>query len=102
LEVEMSVSELAVDTPLGVSSYRYPTGWYIAAWSSDIGHGTVKALHYFGRDLVCFRTASGEVSVLDAYCLHLGGNLGVGGRVEVRRSSVPGMGGIGAPMAPTR
>jgi len=42
----------------------------------------VKPVHYFGRDLVCFRGQSGEISVLDAYCQHLGGNLGVGGRVE--------------------
>jgi phenylpropionate dioxygenase-like ring-hydroxylating dioxygenase large terminal subunit len=31
---------------------------------------------------VCFRGESGRVSVLDAYCQHLGGNLGVGGHVE--------------------
>jgi phenylpropionate dioxygenase-like ring-hydroxylating dioxygenase large terminal subunit len=78
----MSLSEVLTDTPLGLSSYRYPTGWYMVGWSTDVGPEGVKPIHYFGRDLVCFRTSSGEVSVLDAYCLHLGGNLGVGGRVE--------------------
>jgi len=28
---------------------------------------------------VLFRTASGNVHVLDAYCQHLGANMGVGG-----------------------
>jgi phenylpropionate dioxygenase-like ring-hydroxylating dioxygenase large terminal subunit len=67
--------------PLSVSSYHYPTGWYVVAWSSDVEPGTVKTLHYFGRDLVCMRGESGVASVMDAYCLHLGGHLGVGGTV---------------------
>src|SRR6476620_10169548 len=78
----MTATEDLLDAPLGVSPYRYPTGWYIMAWSTDVAAGQVKPVHYFGRDMVCFRTASGELSVLDAYCQHLGGNLGVGGKVE--------------------
>ena len=39
-------------------------------------------MHYFGEELVLFRTASGQVNVLDAYCQHLGANMGVGGTVE--------------------
>jgi phenylpropionate dioxygenase-like ring-hydroxylating dioxygenase large terminal subunit len=78
----MTATEDLLDAPLGVSSYRYPTGWYIMAWSTDVAPSQVKAVHYFGRDMVCFRTAGGELSVLDAYCQHLGGNLGVGGKVE--------------------
>ena len=75
---------MAIDealSPLSVSSYRYPTGWYVVAWASDIAAGEVKKLHYFGRDLVCFRGQSGQLSVLDGYCQHLGGNLGEGGKV---------------------
>jgi phenylpropionate dioxygenase-like ring-hydroxylating dioxygenase large terminal subunit len=68
-------------SPLAVSSYRYPTGWYIVGWASDFGPGTVQTLHYFGQDLVCFRGESGTLAVLDAYCQHLGGHLGVGGKV---------------------
>jgi len=74
-------------SPLSVSSYRYPTGWYLVAWSSDVDPGEIKTVHYFGRDLICFRGESGKVAVMDAYCLHLGGHLGVGGTVvgdEVR------------------
>jgi len=79
-----TVSEEAareLESPLSVSSYRYPTGWYVVAWSSDVEPGDVRRLHYFGRELVCFRGESGTVAVLDAYCQHLGGHLGVGGEV---------------------
>ncbi len=67
--------------PLSVSRYRYPTGWYVVSWSTDVAVGEVKRLHYFGRELVCFRGSSGDVAVMDAYCQHLGGHLGVGGTV---------------------
>lgn len=73
--------ESELESPLAVSAYRYPTGWYVVAWSSDVAAGDVRTLHYFGRELVCFRGASGSVAVLDAYCQHLGGHLGVGGTV---------------------
>ena len=42
----------------------------------------MKRAHYFGEELVIFRTASGQVHVMDAYCQHLGANLAVGGEVE--------------------
>jgi nitrite reductase/ring-hydroxylating ferredoxin subunit/putative sterol carrier protein len=36
----------------------------------------------FGRNLVLFRTESGKVSLCDAYCPHLGTDLGRGGKVD--------------------
>lgn len=59
----------------------YPIGWYLAAFSSDVGVAEVKRLHYFGQELVCFRGQDGLAHVLDAYCPHQGANLGVGGFV---------------------
>jgi phenylpropionate dioxygenase-like ring-hydroxylating dioxygenase large terminal subunit len=41
----------------------------------------VEPRHYFGRELVLYRSASGEVSVVDAYCPHLGAHLGPGGPI---------------------
>jgi len=35
-----------------------------------------------GEHFAVFRSQSGKVSVLDAYCPHMGGNLAVGGRVK--------------------
>ncbi|MEZ0351953.1 Rieske 2Fe-2S domain-containing protein [Mycobacterium sp. pR1184] len=58
-----------------------PTGWFQMAWSADLKIGEVKALHYFGRDLVAFRGYDGQVCVMDAHCRHLGANLAFGGCV---------------------
>ncbi len=63
-------------TELGI-----PDGWFAVAWSKDLIDGEVKRAHYFGQELVIFRTRSGVVNVLDAYCPHLGAHLGEGGRV---------------------
>jgi hypothetical protein len=46
------VNESQPASPLAVSSYRYPTGWFVVAWSSNVALGDVKRLHYFGRELV--------------------------------------------------
>ena len=60
----------------------FATGWFIVAWSKDLGAGEVKPLRYFGKDLVLFRTEAGEPVVLDAHCPHLGAHLGHGGEVK--------------------
>lgn len=61
---------------------RYPTGWFLVGWSRDVEPEQAIPLKYFGRDLVMFRTKDGEVSVLDAFCPHLGAHLGHGGKVD--------------------
>ncbi len=66
-----------------------PFGWYGIAFSDELNVGDVKALHYFGRDLVLFRTESGEAKVLDAYCPHLGAHLGIGGTVKGETIACP-------------
>lgn len=67
----------------------YPNGWFRVAYSDEIAPGEVKSLSYFGRRLVLFRAEDGEAAVLDAYCAHLGADLGVGGRVEGRAVRCP-------------
>jgi len=64
--------------------YRFPVpnGWFIVSQSSELQPGDVRAIHYFDRDLVLYRTESGQPRVLDAHCTHLGAHLAVGGRVE--------------------
>lgn len=59
----------------------YARGWFVIAWSKDLAAGEVKPLRYFGQDLVLFRTETGQATVLDAHCPHLGAHLGVGGKV---------------------
>ena len=59
----------------------YPVGWFRAVYSHELAAGDVKPLHYFGRDLVAFRTEAGVACVADAHCPHLGAHLGFGGEV---------------------
>jgi len=59
-----------------------PSSWYLVAYSEDVAPGQLRRLHYVEREMVAFRGSDREISVLDAYCPHLGANLGVGGRVE--------------------
>lgn len=65
-------------TPLSME----PTGWFQVAWSPEIAVGDVHTMKYFSREMVAWRSASGKVSVFDAYCEHLGAHLGHGGHVE--------------------
>ncbi|MEM7135375.1 MAG: Rieske 2Fe-2S domain-containing protein [Myxococcota bacterium] len=61
---------------------RLPSGWFQIGYSDRVAAGDVVPLKYFGTDLVMFRTESGELSVLDAFCPHLGAHLGHGGTVK--------------------
>jgi 3-ketosteroid 9alpha-monooxygenase subunit A len=58
-----------------------PTGWFCVAWSDEVGAGDVRAMHYFGEEMVAWRGQSGRVTVMNAYCEHLGAHLGHGGHV---------------------
>ncbi|CAF1378229.1 unnamed protein product [Adineta steineri] len=63
---------------------QYPCGWYRICDSTDIPkRGQVKHAFAFGRELVIFRSddESSQVYVLDAFCIHMGANLAIGGRV---------------------
>lgn len=71
----------------GLPNERYPfpayaNGWSRIALTEDLAAGEVQAIRYFGRELVLFRTRSGEARVLDAHCRHLGAHLGRGGTVD--------------------
>ncbi|MCU0698150.1 MAG: Rieske 2Fe-2S domain-containing protein [Myxococcaceae bacterium] len=67
-----------------VKSLPFPQGWFSLGLSSDVKRGQVKPVRLAGRELVVFRTASGELGLLDAYCPHLGAHLGQGGTVSER------------------
>jgi cholesterol 7-desaturase len=61
----------------------YPNGWYAIAESSEVKKGTAKSINCLGENFVVFRSSkSNEVFILDAYCPHLGANLGVGGIIH--------------------
>lgn len=64
------------------ASRGIPSGWFQIGWSSEFAPGQVLPLRYFNCDLVAYRSESGKVRVLDAYCRHMGAHLGHGGMVE--------------------
>jgi|TARA_B110000503_G_scaffold4350_2_gene5779 phenylpropionate dioxygenase-like ring-hydroxylating dioxygenase large terminal subunit len=59
----------------------FPMGWYSVARSHELLVGEVKSVQAMDRELVLYRTRSGVPVLQDAYCPHLGANLGVKGRV---------------------
>ena len=60
----------------------YPNGWYEIMRSEDLPVGGAKAVSLIGQHFAVFRRENGQVSIMDAYCPHLGANLGVGGQVR--------------------
>ena len=59
----------------------YPNAWIPVLESRDLKRNQIKPVFAFGYELVVFRGSSGVVHVSDAYCPHLGANIGVGGEV---------------------
>lgn len=68
--------------PLETSRPAIPNGWQSIGFADEIAAGQVVSRHVLGRDLVLFRGHSGRLSVLDAYCPHLGAHLGGGDVVD--------------------
>jgi len=60
----------------------YPKSWYVVVRSDALAPGTVTHGTWCGKELVVYRTTSGQVHVIDAHCPHLGAHFGYGGRVE--------------------
>ncbi len=61
--------------------YPYPNGWYVIAKSGDIKPNQVVTKAFMGEEIIVFRTEQGHISVMHAYCPHLGAHLGFGGKV---------------------
>lgn len=74
-----------------VKAYELPIpfGWYAVAYSDELAVGDVKALYYFDRDLVLYRSESGQPVLLNAFCPHLGAHLGHGGTVKGEHIACP-------------
>jgi hypothetical protein len=67
----------------------FPMGWWSLARSHELQVGEVKSVSALDRELVLYRTRSGAVRVHDAYCPHLGANLGVNGTRRWRVDPMP-------------
>ncbi|CAF1604207.1 unnamed protein product [Rotaria magnacalcarata] len=63
---------------------QYPCGWYRICDSDEVAkRGQIKNAFILGREMIIFRSDDehNQVYVLDAFCIHMGANLGHGGRV---------------------
>ena len=59
----------------------YPNGWFSIMASRDVPRGQSRSVSVLGEHFAVFRGEDGKAYVLDAYCPHMGANIGVGGRV---------------------
>jgi len=55
----------------------YPACWYLFGAVADLQKGPISK-KILGRQLVAFRTESGQLAVMDANCAHMGADLGCG------------------------
>jgi phenylpropionate dioxygenase-like ring-hydroxylating dioxygenase large terminal subunit len=55
--------------------FPMPSGWFGLCYSHELAPGDLKKIRLAGRDLVVFRTESGDVAALSNYCPHLGAAL---------------------------
>jgi len=59
----------------------YPNGWFALLRSRELEPGASISVNALGQNFAVFRDRRGTVHILDAYCPHLGANLGIGGKV---------------------
>jgi 3-ketosteroid 9alpha-monooxygenase subunit A len=57
---------------------RYARGWHCLGLAQDYKDGKPHTLRIFGTKLVLFMGEDGKVRALDAYCPHMGADLGIG------------------------
>jgi phenylpropionate dioxygenase-like ring-hydroxylating dioxygenase large terminal subunit len=67
----------------------YPNGWFAIGFSADFPVEQVVTRHFFGQDLVVYRTPDGVLHATEPHCPHLGAHLGHGGRVVGDRLRCP-------------
>jgi len=59
----------------------YPEGWYFLARADEVVRGKLLTRTLAGEELVLFRTSSGKLGLIGAFCPHMGAHLGHGGEV---------------------
>mmetsp|Transcript_14556 Transcript_14556/g.27246 ORF Transcript_14556/g.27246 Transcript_14556/m.27246 type:complete len:692 (+) Transcript_14556:84-2159(+) len=61
---------------------EFPKGWFRVMNSDQLPKLGVKYIQAMGKDLAVFRGEDGIARCLDAYCIHLGSNMAIGGKVK--------------------
>ena len=60
----------------------FPNGWFMLCPDYDLARGEVRKFDVLGQNIVLIKTFAGEVGAMEAWCPHLGANLGVGGTIN--------------------
>lgn len=68
--------------PQGINGYH--ECWYPVCLASDVSAGQVRGFRFLNGKVIVFRNADGKVSVLSAFCRHLGVDLSLGKVVDNR------------------
>ena len=71
----------------------FPEGWYFVASRQAVLKAKLIQKTWMGENIVVWCDEDGQVCVAEAYCVHLGSDLGpaAGGAYAVAGSSVPSM-----------
>ena len=80
------VNEVRRRKRIGEIPPPYPNGWFALLRSRELKCGASTSVNALGQNFAVFRDETGQVHILDAYCAHLGANLGVGGAVSCELS----------------
>ncbi|QZP09522.1 Rieske 2Fe-2S domain-containing protein [Caenibius sp. WL] len=59
-----------------LGEFDYPRGWFMIGDAAQMGPQP-ETVHFFGKDMVFYRGASGTPYLVDAYCPHMGAHLGI-------------------------
>lgn len=79
---------ISVKPAAATDEYRYARGWHCVGEAKDFRDGELHTLNIFGTRLVAFADDNGEISVLSAYCPHMGADLS-GGELKNGRVVCP-------------
>ena len=62
--------------------FPMPNGWFCVSRSHELEKGKLQSIKFCENDVAVFRTESGKVAVLDAYCAYSGINLALSAEVD--------------------
>ena len=69
--------------------FPMPNGWFCVTRVGDLKNEESKSFIFCEKEVVAFRTKSGKVSVLDAFCGYCGINLAISGKVDGETINCP-------------
>ena len=65
---------MATTADYKLGPFEYPRGWFMIGDAGKLGSGP-ETVHFFGKDMVFYRGASGKPHLVQAYCPHMGAHL---------------------------